>query len=81
MIRIFQMGEVEEDKIFARTKDTTDVSAPVRAGTLVQMARENGWRPNPAGAALDCRDCSCSCRRCSSCFSRSIFSDSFRAFS
>ena len=24
MIRIFQMGEVEEDKIFARTKDTTD---------------------------------------------------------
>ena len=41
-----------------RSFDEENVSAPVRAGTLVQMARENGWRPNPGrrGTGLGCRD-------------------------
>ena len=70
MIRIFQMGEVEEDKIFARTKDTTDVSAPVReiignviargdAALIEYCEKFDGAAPRPLEVTADMIDAAC----------------------
>ena len=70
MIRIFQMGEVEEDKIFARTKDTTDVSAPVReiignviargdAALIEYCEKFDGAAPSPLEVTRDMIDAAC----------------------
>lgn len=70
MIRIFQMGEVEEDKIFARTKDTTDVSAPVReiignviargdAALIEYCEKFDGAAPSPLEVTADMIDAAC----------------------
>ena len=70
MIRIFQMGEVEEDKIFARTKDTTDVSAPVReiignviargdAALIEYCEKFDGAAPSPLEVTVDMIDAAC----------------------
>ena len=70
MIRIFQMGEVEEDKIFARTKDTTDVSAPVReiignviargdAALIEYCEKFDGAAPSPLEVTRDRIDAAC----------------------
>ena len=70
MIRIFQMGEVEEDKIFARTKDTTDVSAPVREiignviargdAALIEYCKKfDGAAPSPLEVTADMIDAAC----------------------
>ena len=70
MIRIFQMGEVEEDKIFARTKDTTDVSAPVReiignviargdAALIEYCEKVDGAAPSPLEVTADMIDAAC----------------------
>lgn len=70
MIRIFQMGEVEEDKIFARTKDTTDVSAPVReiignviargdAALIEYCEKFDGAAPSPLEVTRDTIDAAC----------------------
>lgn len=67
MIRIFQMGEVEENKIFARTKDTTDVSAPVReiignviargdAALIEYCEKFDGAAPSPLEVTADMID-------------------------
>ena len=70
MIRIFQMGEVEEDKIFARTKDTTDVSVPVReiignviargdAALIEYCEKFDGAAPRPLEVTADMIDAAC----------------------
>ena len=64
------MGEVEEDKIFARTKDTTDVSAPVReiignviargdAALIEYCEKFDGAAPNPLEVTADMIDAAC----------------------